>query len=163
MTKRVLISTLVLLSTVFVFTSAAQQGPSPQQRAEDATETRQAVFKLFIFNMGTIVGMARGNIPFDAAIAERNARRIAALAPMIPEVLGAMDTREFDVETQALPVIWDNMDEFTEKAQNLVAAANTFADLAAAGDQGATMGGLRAFGGACGNCHETFRVPEDER
>ena len=105
--------------------------------------------------------MARGEIEFDAAIAERNARRIAALAPMIPEVLGAMDTREFDVTTEALPLIWDNLDEVAEKAQNLVNAANTFADTAATEDQGATLGGLRALGGACGNCHETFRVDND--
>ena len=161
MMKRVLISTMVLLCSVFVLTSVAQEAPSPQEQAENATATRQAVFKLLIFNLRTIVGMARGEIEFDAAIAERNARRIAALAPMIPEVLGAMDTREFDVTTEALPLIWDNLDEVAEKAQNLVNAANTFADTAATGDQGATLGGLRALGGACGNCHETFRVDND--
>jgi len=161
MMKRVLISTMVLLCSVFVLTSVAEEAPSPQEQAENATATRQAVFKLLIFNLRTIVGMARGEIEFDAAIAERNARRIAALAPMIPEVLGAMDTREFDVTTEALPLIWDNLDEVAEKAQNLVNAANTFADTAATEDQGATLGGLRALGGACGNCHETFRVDND--
>jgi cytochrome c556 len=152
---------MVLLCSVFVLTSVAEEAPSPQEQAENATATRQAVFKLLIFNLRTIVGMARGEIEFDAAIAERNARRIAALAPMIPEVLGAMDTREFDVTTEALPLIWDNLDEVAEKAQNLVNAANTFADTAATEDQGATLGGLRALGGACGNCHETFRVDND--
>ncbi len=83
------------------------------------------------------------------------------LAPMIPEMLGAMDTRDFDVETQALPLIWDNLDEIADKAQNLVGAANTFADIAAGGDQQATLGGLRALGGACGNCHDTFREDHD--
>ncbi|MCH8141488.1 MAG: FHA domain-containing protein [Proteobacteria bacterium] len=95
------------------------------------------------------------------AIAERNARRIAMLATMIPERLGAMDTREFDVETEALPLIWDNLDEIANKAQNLVEAANTFADIAAGGDQQATLGGLRSLGGACGSCHDTFRVDDD--
>ena len=78
-----------------------------------------------------------------------------------PEMLGAMDTREFDVETQALPLIWDNLDEIADKAQNLIEAANTFADIAAGGDQQATLGGLRALGGACGNCHDTFREDQD--
>jgi len=162
MTKRVLISMMVLLSATLTLTTSAQETPSPEERAEDATATRQAVFKLLAFNIGPIVGMARGTVEFDAAIAERNARRIAALAPMIPDVVGAMDTREFDVETAALPIAWEKPDELADKAQELVAAANTFADTAAGGDQAATLGGLRALGGACGNCHDTFRVDDDD-
>lgn len=161
MTKNVLITIMAVLCTALVSTSAAQEGPSPEEQAANATATRQAVFKLLGFNMGAIGAMARGRIDFDAAIAERNARRIAALAPMIPEVFAAMDTREFEVETEALPIIWDNMDEFAGNAQKLVDAANTFADIAAGGDQEATMGGLRAFGGTCGNCHDSFREDND--
>ncbi len=161
MTKKVLISMMVLLGTALALTTAAEEAPSPEERAEDATATRQAVFKLLAFNIGPIVGMARGMVEFDAAIAERNARRIAALAPMIPELIGAMDTREFDVETEALPVAWEQPDELAEKAEELVAAANTIANTAASGDQAATLGGLRALGGACGNCHDTFRVDDD--
>ena len=161
MTKRVWISIAVLLGSVLALTATAQEAPSPQERAEDATATRQAVFKLLRFNIGPIVGMARGEIEFDAAKAERNARRIAALAPMIPDVFGAMDTREFDVETEALPVVWEKPEELAEKMRGLVEAANTFADTAAGGDQAATLGGLRALGGACGNCHDVFRVDDD--
>ena len=161
MTKRVLISILVLFGSAVAAAAGAQEAPTPQEQAEDATATRQAVFKLLRFNIGPIVGMARGEMEFDAAIAERNARRIAALAPMITEVLGAMDTREFDVETEALPVVWEKPDELAEKMQALIEAANTFADTAAGGDQAATLGGLRALGGACGNCHDVFRVDDD--
>jgi len=161
MIKRTLISIVLLLSPVLVPSSNAQEAPPPEVRAEEATITRQGVFRLLAFNIGPVVGMARGDIDFDAALAERNARRIAALAPMIPDVFAAMDTRTFDVETEALPVVWDNTDEFSDKARNLVEAANTFADIAAGGDQRATMGGVRALGGACGNCHDTFRVDDD--
>ena len=161
MTKTVLISILVLFGSALAAAASAQEAPSPQERAEDATATRQAVFKLLRFNIGPIVGMARGQMEFDAAIAERNARRIAALAPMITEVLGAMDTREFDVVTEALPVVWEKPDELAEKMRALIEAANTFADTAAGGDQAATLGGLRALGGACGNCHDVFRVDDD--
>ena len=161
MTNGLLISIIVLLGATWALNSTAEEAPTPDERAEDATATRQAVFKLLRFNIGPIVGMARGDVAFDAAIAERNARRIAALAPMIPELLGAMDTREFDVETEALPVVWEKPGELAEKAQSLVDAANTFADIAAGGDQTATLGGLRALGGACGNCHDTFRVDDE--
>jgi len=140
---------------------SAQEGPTPEQQAVMATENRQAVFKLLGVNIGPIVGMARGEVPFDAALAERNAGRIAALAPMIPELFAAMDTREYDVTTEALPVIWDDPEGFAEKAAELQEAAKTFAGLAASGDQATTLGGLRSLGGACGNCHDSYRVDDD--
>ncbi len=159
MIRSIIGSTALILTASVLFTATAQQeAPTPEQLAENATETRQAVFKLLAFNMGTISGMARGTVEFDAAIAERNANRIAALAPMIPEVFAARDTRDFNVETEALPIIWDRTDEFQEKAANLVTAANTFAEIARGGDKNATIGAVRAFGGTCGNCHDTFRV-----
>lgn len=150
---------LSLLLTTSV--AAEEEGPTPEQQAAAATETRQAVFKLLAFNIGPIVGMARG-APFDAAVAERNATRIAALAPMIPDLFAAMDTRGFDVETEALPVIWENPDDFAAKATALQEAATTFAATAAGGDQAETLGGLRNLGGACGNCHDSFRVDDED-
>ena len=136
-------------------TVAAQDGPTPEQVAQAAVETRQSVFKLLIFHLRPIAAMTQG-APFDAELAERNARRIAALAPMIPDVLAA-DTRGFDLETEALDNIWDNQDDIAAKAQALMDNANAFADRAATGDMAQTLGAFRALGGSCGNCHETYR------
>lgn len=79
---------------------------------------------------------------------------------MIPEVLAA-DTRGFDLETEALDLIWDNQDDIAVKAQALIDNATAFADAAATGDMAATLGAFRAFGGSCGNCHDTYRVDND--
>jgi cytochrome c556 len=118
------------------------------------------VFKLLLFNLLPIAGMAQG-APFDAELAEKNAHNIAALAPMIPDLFAAMDTRDFDVETEALDVIWENPAEFAAKAQALLEGANTFAEVAAGGDMAATLGAFRGLGGSCGNCHDDFRVDND--
>lgn len=156
----VLLSAAVALASGLMLSVSAQEGPTPAQSAAAATDTRQALFKMLVFNLGPIAGMARG-APFDAAIAERNARRIAAMAPMIPEVLAA-DTREFDVETEALDLIWEgNLDDIAVKAEALIDAANNFADVAAGGDRAATLGAFRTLGGACANCHDTYRVDND--
>ena len=157
MIKKVITAAAIVASTSFMLAVNAQD-PTPQQQAEQAAETRQSVFRLFRYNLGAISGMARGTVEFDAEVAERNARRIAAMAPMIPELFAAMDTREYTLETEALPVIWEQFDLFQERAQALVDGANTFADIAAGGDRMATLGAIRAFGANCGNCHETFRV-----
>lgn len=156
-----LVIVFALLGLGLATTASAQDAPTPQQLAENATATRQAVFKLLYFNLGPIVGMARGQVEFDAAMAERNAHRIAALAPMIPDVFAAMDTRDHSVTTEALPVIWDDPEGFAGKAQALVEEATAFAETASGGDQMATLGGVRSLGGACGNCHDDYRVDDD--
>ncbi len=158
--KKFLLALAAFVATSTLFVASAQDAPTPEQQAAAATTDRQAVFKLLRFNIGAIIAMTQG-APFDAELAESNGRRIAALAPMIPDLLGAMDTRDYDVETEALDLIWDNLDDIDVKAQALVSAANEFADVAAGGDMAATLGAVRTLGGACGNCHETYREDTD--
>jgi len=158
MTMRRILSTLLLLASGVVATSVAQQEPTPEELAISATQTRQSVFKLLSYNMRPINGMARGTEEYDAAIVERNALRVAALAPMIPELFEAMDTRAFEVKTRARPIVWERLEEFEQKAANLVEAANTFAGIAAQGDRAQTIAAVREFGSNCGNCHDVFRT-----
>lgn len=149
--------------TVWVFDARAQKAPpTPEEQAARAVDMRQSVVKLFAFNIGPISGMARGKVEFDAAVAARNARRIAALAPMLPEAFEAMDTRPYAVETEALPIIWDKFDEFKQKNDALIEAANEFAAIADRGDKAETLGALRNLGGQCGGCHDTFRVDDED-
>ena len=156
----VLVSALAILVSGTLFTATAQDEPTPEQMAARAAETRQSVFKLLLFNLLPIAGMAQG-APFNAELAEKNALNIAALAPMIPDLFAAMDTRDFDVETEALDVIWEDSAGFAEKAQALLEGANAFAEVAAGGDMAATLGAFRGLGGSCGNCHDDFRVDND--
>lgn len=146
-----------LLSVAMFHAHAQQDAPTPEELAQSATETRQGLFKLLSYNMGPINGMARNTVEFDAEMAERNARRVAALAPMIPELFSVNDTRNFPVATQAEPTIWDNMDDFRQKAVDLEEAALTFADVAAGGNRNQTIAAIRAFGATCGNCHRPYR------
>ena len=148
-----------MIASSMVFTSYAQD-MTPEEQAAAAVDQRKSLFKTIRYNLGPIAGMAQG-APFDAEVAERNARRIAVMATMIPEML-AVDTSNFDnIETTALDSIWDNQDDIAAKAQALIDNANAFADTAATGEMGATLGAFRAFGGSCGNCHDTYRVDND--
>lgn len=158
MIKKLLVTGVLLTSAATMFTVSAQNQPTPEQQAQSAVNARKSVVRLFGFNMAAINGMARGTVPFDAAIAERNARRIAALAPMLSEAFASMDTRPYSVETGALPIVWDRFDEFQQKTDALIEGANTFADIAARGNQQEIMGAVRAFGANCGGCHDVFRV-----
>ncbi|MED5413164.1 MAG: cytochrome c [Pseudomonadota bacterium] len=155
----ILLSAIAMIASSIVFTSYAQD-MTPEEQAAAAVDQRKSLFKTIRYNLGPIAGMAQG-APFDAEVAERNARRIAVMATMIPEML-AVDTSAFDnIETTALDSIWDNQDDIAAKAQALIDNANAFADAAATGEMGATLGAFRAFGGSCGNCHDTYRVDND--
>ena len=155
----ILLSAIAMIASSIVFTSYAQD-MTPEEQAAAAVDQRKSLFKTIRYNLGPIAGMAQG-APFDAEVAERNAGRIAVMATMIPEML-AVDTSNFDnIETTALDSIWDNQDDIAAKAQALIDNANAFADTAATGEMGATLGAFRAFGGSCGNCHDTYRVDND--
>ena len=134
----ILLSAIAMIASSIVFTSYAQD-MTPEEQAAAAVDQRKSLFKTIRYNLGPIAGMAQG-APFDAEVAERNARRIAVMATMIPEML-AVDTSAFDnIETTALDSIWDNQDDIAAKAQALIDNANAFADAAATGEMGATLG-----------------------
>lgn len=154
----VLMSVLAVAASGLLFTALAQD-MTPEQRAAAAVDTRKSLFKMLRFNLVPIAGMAQG-APFDAEVAERNARRIAVMATMIPEVL-ATDTSAFDdIDTTALDIIWQNQGDIQAKSQALIDNANAFADAAATGDMATAMGAFRAFGGSCGNCHDEYRIDD---
>ena len=158
MTRTIIAAALVVAGIALTTGAIAQNTQTPEEQAQGAINTRKSVVRLFAFNMAPINAMARGNQEFDAALVERNARRIAALAPMLPEVFAAMDTRDFDLETEALPVIWDEFEEFQRRANNLIEGVNNLAAVAAAGDQAETIRTAGAIGRTyCGGCHEMFR------
>ncbi len=157
---------LTLISAAVVAVSglwfvASAQDMTPEEQAAAAVAQRKALFQTILYNLRPIGGMAQG-APWDAEVAERNARRIAVMATMIPEML-AVDTSDFDnIETTALDSIWDNQGDIADKAQALIDNANAFADVVAeTGDFAQSMGRFRAFGGSCGNCHDTYRVDND--
>jgi len=157
----VLISALCVALSGVLYVASAQGDMTPEQRAAAAVDQRKSLFKTIRYNLGPIAGMAQG-APWDAEVAERNARRIAVMATMIPEML-AVDTSDFDnIDTTALDSIWDNQNDIAAKTQALIDNANAFADLVAeTGDFAQSMARFRALGGSCGNCHDTYRVDND--
>jgi len=155
----IVITVLASVATVLNVNAQGRQ-QTPEEQAASAVTTRKAVMRVLSFNTGPINGMARGQVDFDAALTERNARRVAAIAPMIMETFMAMDTRSYDVETTALPAIWEDSEGFQEAVDAMVQGANEFAEIAAGGDQNEIMGAIRAFGSNCGSCHDNFRADD---
>ena len=125
------------------------------ERAQKAIETRQGLLKVVGHYFGPIVGMAKGQVPFDATVVSANANKIAQLAPMIPDVF-ALDTRASGLASDTLDGVWDNLDDFNYKAATATERALA---LAAAADQGqgAFLKAVGGLGSACKSCHEDYR------
>ena len=103
-------------------------------------------------NIGIIGDMAGGKTEFDAAAAE------GAKAALI-EATGKIeatfkDQGGADPASEAKPEIWANWDDFLKKATAASDAANAL-DVASLDTVKAGMG---ALGGACKDCHTTYRM-----
>lgn len=127
-----------------------------EEQARKAAETRQAVLTVMGWNVAPLGAMARDLVPWDDALFARNAQRIAWMTTMIPDAFRA-DTRGHELETEALPVIWEDHARFEELAANVRRSAERLAEVAAGGDREATRAAVTALIDDCKACHERFR------
>lgn len=84
--------------------------------------------------------------------AAANATIVAEKAAMIPVLFEA---NEITGDSTALPVIWEQFDDFSAKGTELEQAA--LAVLAAAEGGGDVAAAAKAMGATCGGCHKTYR------
>lgn len=96
-------------------------------------------------------GMASGEVAYDATAA---AAAKATLVAGSADIHVKFEKAGSDPASEAKPEIWTNWDDFVAKATALNAAA-TALDVASADGIKAGMG---AIGGACKDCHTSFRV-----
>ena len=144
---------LVLGSTAFAAGHISDE-------AAKAMKARQSHMTLYSFNLGTLGGMAQDKIPYDAAAAATAAANLAALAN-ITQVGYWVEGSDSSVEgSRAMPEIWANMADFEAKEQALATAATALAAVAGDGPD-ALKAAFGPVGGACGDCHKAFRVPNN--
>lgn len=94
-------------------------------------------------------------LPHAEALARQGELAVADLQGLFPEGTG----NDADgLETDALPVIWEQWAEFEEAAQSFQEESARLAEVAAGGDMMAITQQVGTFGrNACGTCHQTFR------
>ena len=94
--------------------------------------------------------MARGRADYDSDAAEAAKAALVSHATDIPVLFKAQET---DPKSDALPAIWEDYADFTEKAGALRVAAEQL-DTSSADAIGA---GMRAVGATCKSCHGAYR------
>ena len=152
---------LVIAATVLL--AVAASGAGAAEDVEKAIGARQAVMKIYSFNLGRLGSMAKGETPYDAEAAKAAADNLLAAASMKNSAMwpggSGADNAALAGKTRAKGEIWSTYPKVSEKSKDLVKAATAMA--AAAGDGlEAVRANIGAVGGACKGCHEPFRVPK---
>jgi len=149
--------TLVVASicSAAAFTAFAADGPH-----DKAIEARQSMFRLYNFHSGILGDMAKGKIPYDAAVATEAANNLSALANLGQSQFwpqGSDNETDGNAKTRALPAIWETFPAITEKADALKTST---ADLVPAAGEGleALQSAMGAVGQSCKGCHDDFRA-----
>lgn len=151
-TTKMITACALILSSSFAMADAAKS----EKHAKKATELRQAVFKMLGANMGTLGGMAKGKIPFDAAIVEKNATRINQLSYMVNDYTST-DTSAFQVKSDALNKVWTDRVAFEKRTDDLTTASAKLIKAAQSGNEGAIKAAIGGVGKTCGGCHDNFK------
>jgi len=148
---------ITVSASLVVATASMAQPASSEKHAVYATELRQSIFKLLGSNMGALGAMAKGKIPVDAAVAEKNATRINQLSLMIADY-ARTDTSKFDVKTEALAKIWQDPEHFSKDIDKLTMASAQLMVAAKSKDEGAIKKAIGGVGKTCGGCHDHFKA-----
>jgi cytochrome c556 len=149
----------MLVGGVAIALPALGQGgpPDPNRAAQQAIDVRQSVMTLVSWNFSPLGGMMRDASAYNADRVQLSADRLSGIAPMIIDAF-ATDTREAPLETEALPVVWENHDDFNTKATALVDAIAALKTAADADNQEASVAAIGDMAGACRACHDVYRV-----
>jgi cytochrome c556 len=126
----------------------------PSLASADPIQERQQLMKGVGAATKTGVGLAKGDIPFDAAKAKEVFQVYVNASQKLPTLFP--DDSKAGHDTTASPKIWEDMGGFKARAAKLGEDAE--AALAGATDQASFAKGFGTVTQNCNACHETYRI-----
>lgn len=133
----------------------AEDGPH-----DKAIKARQAMFQLYGFNIAILSDMAKGKRDYDATIASEAAATLDVAANIGQSQFwpaGSDNATDGNARTRALPEIWENFADVSEKAEDLKNASAALASVAGNGLE-ALQGAIGDAGASCKGCHDNYRA-----
>ena len=140
--KHIVLTLVVVLGASAAAAHDGVMNPTVKARMDIMGEIKQS--------LGVIADMAKGKTAFDAATAETARQSLATAAA---QVAPSFEARETDPKSEALPEIWSNWADFTDKADALTTAARMM-DVSTLP---ALQDGLISAGETCRACHKPYR------
>ena len=148
---------IIAVTAALTLSAAFAQTVKTEDQAKKVTKQRQAVFSLIGSNMGPLGAMAKGKMPIEAKGVEKYATRIEQLSIMLPDYT-KHDTSAFNVNTEALPKIWQEPAKFAEKIEALQKAASHLRSVANSDDKSVIKKAIGGVGRSCKGCHDSFKA-----
>lgn len=124
--------------------------------AEDAKDYRSAIMTSLRGHIGAASMIVRGLVETDTLV--NHARGLNDGLQELDHVFPAGSNVG---ESEALPAIWENPEDFAAAIDKAQAAAAAFVTAAEGGDESAVGGAFRNVGMSCRGCHDNFRVASD--
>lgn len=151
--QRSVLSALTILMTGFFAVTIANAETS----AENAIKYRHAAMESMAGHIEILSLMVFNKVEpndFYQHHADALATGTAELKMLFPEGSG-------QGETEALPAIWEDPDDFAAAVTKTEQAFATLRDAVAGGDNEAIMSAFAAAGKSCKGCHEKYRKDDD--
>jgi len=155
--KKAILVTITAVTAVTMTAAVLAQGggrrPNPDQTA---VQFREALMTVIGGTAVPLILMQRGRMPYNAEVVAKNARNLNTLAGMIPDAF-ERDTSSATVKTMALPVVWQNHDEFLMTAAKLKTQVEALDMAVKGGSQDDVKTAIMNVGAVCNQCHMKFR------
>ena len=150
---------LRILSAVFVpvFIAGAVFAHTDEGRT-DAQKTRHHHYEELGDAFKAVRDNSKGDSP-DWAALEKAANTVVA-ATIDQQQWFPKGTGPETGKTRALPEVWSKPDEFTAAQKMFTDRAPKLLAAVKAKDVAGVQAAFKEVGGACKNCHDTFRAPE---
>jgi cytochrome c556 len=145
---------LVLAGLALALGTGAATTAFAQVKPEVLVKQRQAAMTLQGKYVGPLGAMLKGAVPFDAAIAARNAAFLDALSQMAWDGFAESTKGE---KSRALPVIWSDAAKFKQAQDQFRTAVGGLVTAAKGGNEAAVKSAVGEVLKNCNGCHDTFR------
>jgi cytochrome c556 len=117
---------------------------------------RETVMEILAKHMSATSQVVKGHVDRKADLVA-NAQAIHDASKVIPELFPADSAK---AKSESKPEVWTKWDDFVKANQVLEAESAKLVEVAKTGDFEAFKVQFGKVGGACGECHDAFRVED---
>jgi len=146
---------LGLTASAFLITGTATADDGHDDD-NDAVKYRHQVMATMGSSFGAFILLFMNKVEQPEKHLVANARILATAAALTADLVP-----EGSQGGEALPAIWDDMDEYQKLAQEVADATASLAASAEAGDRAGMGKAFKAAGQSCKGCHDKFREEDD--
>ena len=124
----------------------------------NAIKARQGEMQIRAHNLGPLIGMAKGKVPYDPQLASQLMANLKLLLDLDTsrDWPQGSDNESYPDKSRALPNIWTTYPEIGEYGKDYATAVNELNDVVGDGLE-ALQSKIGALGDSCKGCHDEYQ------